>query len=177
MNSANRDFSKAIMEKGKDMRFKNFLIVVNDIERSRNCDHEVSLNNAMNPPIKNAPPYAQGVRLYLISVATHNKKCRNVNENADIPTFFLVLSSKNTIRHNPSKYGQIWRAWVSKRCQKSLPEIRQAPLVTSCPQAPGTAPEPGAHSRRLRSASYAAVRRPCAPFRRLWHSHGNCHDS
>ena len=72
MNSANRDFSKAIMEKGKDMRFKNILIVVNDIERSRNCDHEVSLNNAMNPPYQKCTPLRPGgVHLYLISVATH----------------------------------------------------------------------------------------------------------
>ena len=77
----------------------------------------------MNPPIKNAPPYAQGVRLYLIRVATHNKKCRNVNENADIPTFFLALSSKTqygTIRRNTVKSGGLGcQNGVRKACRKS----------------------------------------------------------
>ncbi len=37
----NRQFAMAIMKRGRDMRLKNFLIVVKDIERSRQFYHDL----------------------------------------------------------------------------------------------------------------------------------------
>ncbi len=41
ITSTNRDFSKAMMKKGREIKLKNFLIVVKDIERSRRFYHDL----------------------------------------------------------------------------------------------------------------------------------------